>query len=154
MKEKTVMMKALLRLAMPVLVLFLCVGSARAGNDAEVKSLVEKAVTMVEKSGLDATLKAINNLKGPFVQGDLYIFAMSLDNLRLAAGSLYNKHLLGTVAKKKHTAKMAEMARKQGSGWIEYSWPKPNETKPSPKRTYVMRVPGKDAYFGCGYYLK
>ncbi len=154
MKEKTVMMKALLRLAMPVLVLFLCVGSARAGNDAEVKALVEKAVTMVEKSGLDATLKAINDLKGPFVQGDLYIFAMSLDNLRLATGSLYSKHLLGTVGKKELNTKMAEMAKKQGSGWIEYSWPKPNQTKPSLKRSYVMRVPGKDAYFGCGYYLK
>ncbi len=48
---------------------------------------------------------------------------------------------------------MAEIAKAQGAGWLEYSWPKPREDTPTPKKSYVMRVPGQDFYIGCGYYL-
>lgn len=129
-------------------------GFAMADQAADAKALVEKAVAMAKEKGLDATLKAINDLKGPLVKGNLYIFAMSMENKRLAAGSPFNKHLLGTVGKDPHNRKMAEIAKTTGAGWVDYEWPKPNEEKPSPKRSYVMKVPGENAYFGCGYYTK
>jgi len=127
---------------------------ASSDREAAVKSMVEKAVAMVKEKGLDATLKDINDLKGPFVNGNLYIFALNLKRKVLASGSAYNRPLLGTVSKKPHDFKMVEIAKKEGSGWVEYSWPKPNEKTPSPKRSFIMRVPGEDAYFGCGYYPK
>jgi cytochrome c len=137
-----------------VLALSLMCGQAIADQAAEAKALVEKAVAMAKEKGLDTTLKAINDLDGPFVKGKLYIFAMSLQNKRLAAGSPFNKRLLGTVAKNSFNVEMAKIATGKGSGWVEYSWPKPNEKEPSPKKSYIMRVPGEDAYFGCGYYVK
>lgn len=134
--------------------LLLCLGPAAADDEADAKAMVEKAVAMVKAKGLEATLKAINDLKGPFVKGNIYVVAMSMDNLRLAAGSPYNKPKLGTVGKRKHNEEMAKVAKNPGYGWVEYSWPKPNQDKPSPKRGFVMRVPGEDVYFVCGYYLK
>jgi hypothetical protein len=118
------------------------------------RALVEKAVSMVREKGLKETLEVINDVDGPLVKGDLYLFAMRLDNLRLAAGSPFNKSKLGTVASANFNEKMAEIAKGKGAGWVEYSWPKPGGEKPVPKRTFIMRVPGHDAYFGCGYYLR
>lgn len=48
--------------------------------------------------------------------------------------------------------KFAKIALENGAGWTEYWWPKPGEEELSHKRTYVMKVPGKDMYIGCGYY--
>lgn len=133
----------------------ICLGQDQNQTQADkAKALVEKAVATVKEKGLKETLDMINDLKGPFVQGDLYIFAMSLENMRLAAGSQFNQAKLGTKATADFNKEMADIAKNKGSGWVEYSWPKPGEEKPSPKKTFIMRVPGEDAYFGCGYYLK
>jgi len=148
------MKQATLLAGIILLCLVIAIPVASAGREADAKALVEKAVAMVKEKGLDATLKAINDRKGPFVKGDLYVFALTLENKRLASGSPYSKPLLGTVSKTPHAPQMAEIAKKQGTGWIEYSWPKPNEKEPSPKRSHIMRVPGENAYFGCGYYVK
>ena len=148
-------MRRIVRYALvTALVLPLTVGAASPDQSTDAKALVHKAVAMVKEKGLDATLEAINDLKGPFVKDDLYIFAMSLDNKRLAAGSPVNQPLLGTVANASFNLRMAEIAKGPGEGWVEYTWPKPNEKGPSPKKAYIMRVPGYDAYFGCGYYTK
>ena len=31
-----------------------------------------------------------------------------------------------------------------GHGWVNYVWPRPGQTTPSPKSTYVVRVIGPD----------
>jgi signal transduction histidine kinase len=147
-------MRIVLYTLVAALVLSLTAVTVSADQTVDAKNLVQKAVATVKEKGLDATLKAINDLKGPFVKGNLYIFAMSLGNKRLAAGSPVNQPLLGTVAKASFNLKMAEVAKGPGEGWVEYSWPKPDEKKPSAKRAFIMRVPGCDAYFGCGYYTK
>ncbi len=148
------MSRIVLSVLVVALVLPLTVVAVSADQAADAKALVQKAVAMVKDKGLHATLKAINELQGPFVKGNLYVFAMTLDNKRLAAGSPVNQPLLGTVAKASFNLRMAEIAKGPGEGWVDYSWPKPNEKKPSPKRAFIMRVPGCDAYFGCGYYTK
>jgi len=148
------MKQATLLAGIILLCLVIAIPVANAGRQEEAKALVEKAVAMVKEKGMDATLKAINDRKGPFVKGDLYIFALTLELKVLATGSPYSKPLLGTVSKTSFAPKLVEIAKKQGSGWLEYSYPKPNEKEPSPKKSYIMRLPGKDVFFGCGYYLK
>ncbi len=130
--------------------------AALAGDkEAEAKALVERATAMAEKEGTTAVLRAVNDVKGPFVKGDLYLFAIALNNVALAEGSPNNKLLIGEdIGYYSFVVKMTEVAIKKGSGWVSYSWPKPGENLPSPKKSFVMRVPGKDFYIGCGYYLK
>lgn len=132
-----------------------CDGLFARDQDAQVKALVEQGVAMVKQQGKDDTLRAINDLKGPFVKGELYLFANSLNNISLAVGSPYNKPLIGKdVSNLKIVLRMTEIAKGQGAGWLEYLWPKPREDTPTPKKSYIMRVPGQDFYIGCGYYLK
>jgi methyl-accepting chemotaxis protein len=44
-------------------------------------------------------------------------------------------------------------AARHGGGYVEYLWPKPGETVPSPKVSYVAPVEGWDWYVGTGMYL-
>ena len=47
---------------------------------------------------------------------------------------------------------MLEIARTKGEGWVSYMVPKPGETKPSPKVSYVIKVPGQNVIVGAGIY--
>ena len=71
----------------------------------------------------------------------------------------FKKKLIGKdvskVKDKKGTVLFGEflkVAKKPGSGWVEYWWPKPGAKKASLKRSYIMKVPGQDIYIGAGYY--
>jgi hypothetical protein len=46
-----------------------------SSNNTELVSFVESAVAYVQKNGKDKALKEFNNKIGPFVRGDLYIYA-------------------------------------------------------------------------------
>jgi cytochrome c len=147
-----------------VLVLSLCLlaaGVATADDAADAKALVEQGVAMVKAKGLEATLKAIGDPKGPFVKGDLYLFAGALDKVTLLAHPLAAQKLVGPdLSAMKDSkgnlffVKFKEVAQKSGSGWVEYMWPKPGAKEDSLKKTFVMRVPGQEAYIAAGYYAK
>ncbi len=49
---------------------------------------------------------------------------------------------------------MIETVKTQGSGWIDYMWPKPGESEPSKKMTYVKKVKvGEETFIvGSGFY--
>lgn len=54
---------------------------------------------------------------------------------------------------KRFFAEMAEIGKTKGEGFIDYVWPKPNETKPSPKLSYVKRVAEWGWIIGTGIYV-
>ncbi len=47
----------------------------------------------------------------------------------------------------------AEVCRKDGQGYVDYVWPKPNETKASPKISYVKSIPQWKWIVGTGIYV-
>jgi cytochrome c len=154
-------LKKILVLVLVLGLSLMCIGSAMADQAADAKALVEKGVATVKEKGLDATLKAIGDPKGPFVKGDLYLFAGSLDKVTLLAHPLAAAKLVGpdlsTTKDSKGNLffiKFKEVAEKPGSGWVEYMWPKPGVKEDSLKKTFVMRVPGQNAYIAAGYYPK
>lgn len=138
--------------------MFLTAGAALADQKADAKALVDSAIAMAKEKGLEATLKAIDDPKGPFIKGDLYIFAGPLDKTTLN-GHPYKPQLKGKdmtrfkdVQGKFFFIEFVNVAKDPGEGWVTYMWPKPGEKKPSPKNTFIKRVPGENEYFGCGYY--
>ncbi|WP_051512296.1 bacteriohemerythrin [Skermanella stibiiresistens] len=46
-----------------------------------------------------------------------------------------------------------KVARETGAGFVEYRWMKPGESEPSPKISYVKRIPGWDWVVGTGIYV-
>jgi cytochrome c len=133
-------------------------GTAMADKKADAKALVEAGIAMAKEKGYDAALAAVKDKNGPFVKGDLYIFAGSTEKPELVAHpikpTLVGKNLgkMKDVKGKFFFVEFMNTAKSPGQGWVEYYWPKPGEKKPSPKDTYIMRVPGQNVWFGCGYY--
>jgi len=146
--------------AMAVMMTVLVAGTVMADDSTAVKALVEKGVVMAVVEGEKAVLKAIGNSKGPFIKGDLYLFAGPLDKITLSAHP-YEHELVGkdlSTFRDNHgnfmNFEFVKIALTAGAGWTEYWWPKPGATKASLKKTYVMKVPGKDMFIGGGYYAE
>jgi cytochrome c len=136
--------------------------AALAGETAtkdECIAKVKEAVAMAKEKGLDAALQAVGDPKGPFVWKDSYVFSVSVDNATTLAHPINPKHVgKSMMAIKDPNGKMffAEFAEvgasPAGEGWVDYVWINPNEQTPTPKHTYVMRVPGQNAVMCAGYY--
>jgi signal transduction histidine kinase len=136
----------------------LLAGPVLAGKKEDAKALVNQAVAMAEKQGVDAAVEAVKDKNGPFVKDDLYVFAGTTKKVELIA------HPIKPVLVGKDMGKMKDVkgkyffvefmntAKGPGEGWVEYWWAKPGEKKPSPKNTYVKRVPGEEVWFAAGYY--
>ena len=54
---------------------------------------------------------------------------------------------------KKLFKEMAEVANKNGAGFVDYYWPKPGKKEPAPKISYVKLVPEWNWIIGSGIYL-
>lgn len=150
-------MKKLVSIAMmAVMVLALAVW-ASAEEKATPKECVQKvqeAVKLIQEKG-DAAYAVIRDKNGPLVWKDSYIFVVNFDGFMMAHPM--NPKLEGRKVDtikdsngKMFNAEMVALAKSPGQGWVEYSWLKPGENKPSPKVSYVMGVPGKDLVVGAG----
>ncbi|MBI4961877.1 MAG: cache domain-containing protein [Desulfomonile tiedjei] len=151
-------MKAVLFLVGVLLFMFAASGPTKADDAEEVQNLVERAVAMVKDRGKEATLKAVNDRQGPFVKGDLYVFAMRMDNVMVGHPHEHslrgvNLNFVKDAAETPLFQRFKEVVEAQGSGWVEYQWAKPGSKDPSPKKSFIKKVPGEDLYVGAGYYL-
>lgn len=145
-----------------ILILGLCfvgfvVASEKATKD-ECVSKCKDAAKMVKDVGLDATLEKIKDRNGEFVWKDSYVFCINLDTAKMLAHpikpKLIGKMLMGIkdVNGKMFFVEYINLAKSKGQGWVDYMWPKPGEKKPSPKLTYVYRVPGENVVMLAGIY--
>lgn len=108
-------------------------------DEFAIKQLVKTAAAYFQQNGKEATFALINNPKGPFVKGDLYLAAYDFKGITEAHGQ--NAALVGqnrydeVDARGKPLIQMLiQVAQTKGYGWVEYYWR--NEFK----RGYVERV--------------
>lgn len=124
----------------------------------ECVAKVKEAAALVKSAGKDAALAKLSTKDGGFVWKDTYIFALDLDTSAVSAHpikpKLVGKMLTGMkdVKGKLFFAEFVNTAKNQGEGWVDYMWPKPGEKTPSPKLTYVYRVPGESVVLLAGIY--
>jgi signal transduction histidine kinase len=121
-----------------------------------IKEYVDHAADYAQKNGKPAALDAFNNRSGPFVNGDLYIYALDYAGNALALP--FQPGLVGTnflekndSAGKPYTAIEIQLAR-DGGGYILYHYPDPAANlTPGLKISYVRPV--DDTYWiGAGIY--
>lgn len=109
------------------------------------KSLLWRAVHTLKING-EAAFDRFNSLNGGFVQDDLYVFVIGLDDGKVYAhGGMprqvgRNAHELVDVNGKRFGTEMIELARSQGEGEIDYVYRNPLSLKNEPKRTYIVRT--------------
>ena len=126
---------------------------------AFVVDMVEAAAGQVEQIG-DAAFPLFRDPAGPFVAKDAYVFVLDPNGVELvnpAFPNLEGRNLLDVkdTQGKPLVREMLGVAETQGSGWVDYMWPKPGESVSTRKSTYVRKadVGGRRLLVGAGVYL-
>lgn len=153
-------MKKLVMSIMAAAVLFGMAGIAAAekhGTAAEAEGMVKKAIAMAKAKGNDAAFAEINNTKGQFTKGDLYVFVYDMNGKCVAHGQnpkMIGKELIDMkdADGKAFVKERVEIAKTKGSGWQDYKFTDPLTKQIEQKRAYVERY--GDLIFGSGVYKK
>jgi cytochrome c len=139
---------------------------AAAAESAKTKPTPEMIIEKVGKAHKLLSEKgeeAFGKFKGKdseFIFAGTYIWIHDMEGVMLMHPIKYKmegKRMIGLKDKngKLFFTEMNKIAREKGSGWVAYWWPKPGETEPSLKVSYVKlcKMPnGKEVVIGCGVY--
>ena len=133
-----------------------------AGESAtpqEVFEMVLKGATVMENLGEEG-LQAFNDPKGEFAWKDTYVQVYNCE-ARQTVGHPNATYLKFTPEQwwntqdKKGTyltRLLCEASKDPNGGGVEYWWPKPGETEPSRKITFIIQVPGQPYQVSAGIY--
>jgi len=120
---------------------------------------VSEGCDLIEKEGTAAFPK-FKGKHSPFLFAGTYIWIHDMSavmKMHPTKWDMEGQTLLGVkdVNGKLFFTEMNQCAKTRGSCWIDYMWPKPGETEPSHKASYVKlcRTPeGEKLVLGCGSY--
>ena len=118
--------------------------------------LLDSAVDTLKRDGAKKAFAEFNQHDGAFVSGELYVFVFTMNGKYAASGAdpaLVGKdaHDLKDAAGKYLVREMIDLARKQGSGAVDYVWLNRADNKVEPKHSIIKRV--GEYIVGVGYYL-
>jgi len=125
-------------------------------SEEELVAFVESAASYARVYGKDIATGDFMDLDGPFVRGEVYIFAhefdgntLSLPYLPSAVGTnrLDIQNSEGVYVNREMTA-----IALNGSGFFDYVWTNPITNQTEPKTSYVTKV-DDDWWLGAGIYL-
>ncbi|HEY1266820.1 MAG TPA: cache domain-containing protein [Candidatus Binatia bacterium] len=124
----------------------------------EIKAMVDRAAALIDKKGKEA-FPEFKKKNSEWYKGDTYLFVADMKGTTLVNAAFpdedgKNRLDLKDADGKPFVRGIIAMLKKQDSGWIDYAWPKPGETKPSKKSAYVKKAKlGKETvYVGAGMY--
>ena len=131
--------------------------AAHADEKGDAVKLVKDAVALYKASGMEKALDALNEPKGQFVKGALYAFAFDENGTLLANATAPDKvgqNLLDVPDSKgkKFRKEFIELAKKNGSGWVDYTIINPKTKMEELKTSYVEKA--GELIIGCGIYKK
>lgn len=124
----------------------------------QARDLLRKAVSEMGKAGSKAAFKEFNNPHGGFNRGDLYVFAIGLKDGKYRASGATPQQSgqkvsdLRDAAGKPLVREMIALAKKKGSGQVDYVWRNPATNAVESKHSLIQRV--DDVLLGVGYYEK
>ena len=125
-------------------------GGASAGSAEDAKALLAKAVGALQAD--KGALAKFDDPKGGFINGDLYVFCFDRKTGVVENGSLKGKDMrtLKDSTGKAFGQDLFDDAKEGQVGTVEYMFPKPGATDPSPKVSFIQAV--GDLACGVGYY--
>jgi mannose-6-phosphate isomerase-like protein (cupin superfamily) len=121
---------------------------------------VREAAQLIEQKGEKAFPEFRKN-DSTWYRGDFYIFVWKTDGERLVYPPDLNlegqdvSNLTDINGKPIGKLFIETALSKTGEGWVSYEWPKPGETQPSTKYSFIKRaVYGNETYLvGSGFYV-
>ncbi|MCE5334310.1 MAG: cache domain-containing protein [Desulfobacteraceae bacterium] len=134
-----------------------CPFAQERATPKEVVQKVTEACDFLKEKGV-AELQEFNQRDGRWVWKDSYVFVVDTDTVRVLAHPITPQLLGRTMIGLKDIKgnfffiQFCEKVRKDGEGWVEYWWPKPGQSTPSRKITYISHIPGTSLMAGAGVY--
>lgn len=131
-----------------------------ASNQAvDIENLVNRAADLLEQQGS----KAFGDFRkkgSPWRYGDVYVFVIDMRGVIMfnaARPELEGRNMLNEpdADGKAFRKDFIQVVSKFGSGWVDYMYPKPGQSTPTVKWSYVSatRVDGVEALVGAGVYV-
>ncbi|ACI97745.1 cache domain-containing protein [Rhodospirillum centenum] len=146
-------MKVPMRIGLVITLLFAAVGAHAAdfGTADEAKAMLERAVTAIQQDK-DKALRQFAAGEGGFKDRDLYPFCGGPDGMFTAHPTLTGKSLRDLKDKtgKALGEEIYATATEGKISEVSYMWPRPGETEPVQKITYVTKA--DDQVCAVGYY--
>jgi signal transduction histidine kinase len=143
------------RMIVAILISLLWINLGFAGTADQAKGMVDEGAAFMQANGKEKALAEMNNPKGKFVKGELYIFVYDFSGTVLAQP--FNPKLVGKNVMEVPDAdgkffrkEIIELAKSKGQGWVDYKYKNPASNKIEHKTAYIRKV--NDVVLGCGTY--
>ncbi len=124
----------------------------------QTEALVNKAAVLIDKNG-KAAFAEFRKKDSEWFHSDTYLFSYDMNANVLLNPAFPKREGTNVHGQKDAKGKLfhdeiIKTAQTMGSGWVDYMFPKPGQTEPSQKWTYVKRVTidGVPALIGSGFY--
>jgi len=124
----------------------------------QLEALVNKAAALIDNKG-KAIFPEFRQKGTEWFNGDTYLFVYDLKSNVLLNAAFPAREGTNTTGQKDANGKLFHhefitMVESKGSGWVDYMFPKPGQTEPSRKWTYVkaVKVDGVPGLVGSGFY--
>lgn len=125
----------------------------------QMASLVDKAAGLIQEKGKEAAFAEFRKKNSIWFTDDTYIFADDMAGNVLLNPAFPQHEGKNVIDQKDANGKllqraMVELLKEKEAGWVDYMWPKPGQTNPSLKWSYVRRVnlDGVPGLVGAGFY--
>ncbi|MBF0229372.1 MAG: response regulator [Desulfamplus sp.] len=126
----------------------------------DAQEMVKKAIAFYKKHGKELLLKEMNQPYGEFRIGDLYAFVYD-SNMKVMAHPVKPQLVGQNLLNKKDWAggkyfrnEIQNLAKSDGSGWVDYEYENPSNKQREPKSTYIQSIDDliicSGAYRGTG----
>ena len=135
---------------------------ADSAKAKQVVALVKKAAALVDSQCPLACRSAFSEFRksgSEWRTGDTYLFVADMKGIALFNAGFPELEGTDVSGLKDANGKLINMelkkvAQSKGAGWVDYAWPRPGQTRPSMKWSYVKAVmfDGAPAYIGAGFY--
>src|SRR5215471_5887423 len=124
----------------------------------QVEALVNKAAVLVDAKGKTA-FSEFRMMGSEWFHGDTYLFAYDLKGNVLLNPAFPAREGTNISGQKDANGKLfhdaiIRTAETEGSGWVDYMFPKPGETHPSQKWAFVkaVKIDGVPGLISSGFY--
>jgi cytochrome c len=127
---------------------------------AEIEGLVNRAADLLEEKGASA-FSEFRRKGSVWRYGDVYLFVVDLNGIVLFNAAHPNREGRDLLNERDADGKpflraFVEIVATDGAGWVDYMFPKPGQSAPSVKWSYVCatHVAGREALIGAGVYVE
>ncbi|HEX7564236.1 MAG TPA: cache domain-containing protein, partial [Bradyrhizobium sp.] len=124
----------------------------------KVEALVNKAAALVERQGKEA-FSEFRKRDSEWWFGITYVFAYDIDlnvllNPAFPKREGTNPHGERDANGKAFHDEFLKVVQSKGAGWVDYVFPKPGQSEPSQKWSYVkaVSIDGTPGLIGAGFY--